>query len=266
MRKQLSFALLAPLLSLLPGCLSDGQLGDSGKVRFSQIVDFVETSDFTTPIAVDAGVLLALQHPNTGGLVDPDTFAELRLRIEDDGSPGVESDKGVVFPLGFAQFGVSLSAAGKYRLVALDGDDELDKLDVEAANIGGVRLSDTAYVTATSPDPNGGTCLSSDSITLPTGPAQLHRNETLEVFVVPETTSGDPMLGMLALTVAASSDELHFDSPLVGQAVFANALRLSASGSALSGDVVDVTIPEGLTGEDVVLAVQTVDSEVDACN
>jgi hypothetical protein len=261
---RLSFLfLLAPLL---PGCLSDGQLGESGKVRFSQIVDFVETSDFTAPIAVDAGVLLALQHPNGGGLVDPDTFAELRLRIEDDGAAGAPSEKGVVFPLGFAQFGVSFSAAGKYHLVALDGEDVLDELDVDAAKIGGVRLSETAYVTATSPDPNGGVCVSSNSITLGTGAATLHPNETLEVFVVPETTDGDPMLGMLALTASSSSDELHFDSPLVGQGIFANALRLSASGVALSGDVVKVTIPEDLTGDDVALDVQTVSSAVDACN
>src|SRR5690349_12039406 len=109
----------------LVGACSDGQLGDNGLVRFSQVVNFSETSNFESPIATNKAIFVALQRPD-GSVIEDETFTELTLRVEDSENGGEDSPDATVFPLGFAQYGVILQRAGAFRLVAEDKEQFLD--------------------------------------------------------------------------------------------------------------------------------------------
>ena len=57
------FALLA--LAMASSACSDGGMGANGLVRFSQIVDFKETDDFTALFMVNKTMMIALQDPES---------------------------------------------------------------------------------------------------------------------------------------------------------------------------------------------------------
>ena len=138
------FLLMSPV-ALLAAC-SDGQLGDRGLVRFSQVVNFAETSDFSTPIAAQKPMFIVLQRPD-GTFLEDDTFTELTLRVEDNEDPGKNSEDVVLFPLGFAQYGVILNRPGPFRLVAEEKGVFLDGLVIQSLDMSGIRFASTASVT-----------------------------------------------------------------------------------------------------------------------
>jgi hypothetical protein len=220
------------LVAALSGCSSDGQLGEEGNVRFSQVVDFQETDDFDSAVAVNKTILIALQHPKGGTLFElEETFPELELNVE---GPGL-SQNGQTFPLGFAQYSVILEEPGDYRLVAEDRGQELDHLRLRAEPMAGIRLSNEALLTT-----RGDECTTTETV----NPEHitLHPNQSLRVYVVPTDDIGRPLLGLLNLTAHASQG-LELDAPLVGHGASANALDIRANGSDL-GERVEVVIQE----------------------
>jgi hypothetical protein len=230
-------ASLVVFSALASGCNSDGQLGANGLVRFSQVVDFKETDDFTSPIAVDKTMMLALQHPDDQdgddlGLLDPDTYPELNLTVE----PGTPLASGETFPLGFAQYGVVLDGTADYRLQAKNGEDELDYLEVSAKPLTNIRLATEATLTTSTDD-----CSSSDTVS--PNNIVLHRNQTLTINVVPEDETGAAMLGLLHLS-ASSQELLALDAPLAGQGASANALQIRHKEDAILPENGAVTILE----------------------
>jgi hypothetical protein len=95
-------AALAAFFSLvLVGC-SDGGVGEKGVVRFSQVVNFVETDDFSPPLVTGRTVLIRLERAD-GRVVRERGFPELSLEVTGGAAQ--------VLPLGFAQFAVRLDDA-----------------------------------------------------------------------------------------------------------------------------------------------------------
>jgi hypothetical protein len=242
--KQINFPILSIFIfgTVASGCDSDGQLGANGLVRFSQVVDFKETEDFTAPIAVNKTMMIALQHPDDSdalGLIDPDTYPELNLTVE----PSSPLNTGETFPLGFAQYGVVLEGSGDYRIRANDGEDELDYLEVSAKPLVSMRLASEATLTTSTEDCTSATTVSPDNILL-------HRNQRLTVHVVPEDETGTAMLGLLHLS-ANSPEPLALDAPLAGQGASANALVIRHKEDAVLPESGSVTIQE--LSEDILL-------------
>jgi hypothetical protein len=233
---------------------SDGQLGDKGLVRFSQVVNFTETDDFTAPIAAQKTMFVVLQRPD-GSIIEDDTFTELTLRVEDNENPGKDSDDVVVFPLGFAQYGVIINKAGPFRLVAENKESFLDGLVIQSQDMAGIRFASTASVTTFTDQ-----CIVSEEINSDLNNFVLHPNQEIEVSVVPETPEGQAMIGLLALT-ADSPEGLSLDSPIFGQGVTPNELIIRP-GSAIFGAPVGIDIRE--VESDVALSVTMQTAEEDA--
>jgi hypothetical protein len=246
-------ALISALL-FLGACGTGGQLGENGLVRFSTIVDFPETDDFTAPVAVGRTVFLALQHPNSDPIFGEDNFPELTLRVEDPESAGEDSIDATVFPMGFAQYGVILERTGSYRFVAESKGEFLDAIIVEAAEVEALRLSNEIIVTTSGVDPATGL----DCVTFETIPSLdgfvLHPNQSVDVAVVP-TTGGAPMLGLLGV-FAEASEGLFLDTPFVGPNSRANSLSISPTG-ALDGTPLDVRIQDQTDGKEMSFSLAT---------
>jgi hypothetical protein len=231
--RSISLALIPA--ALLAGCVSDGQLGDNGLVRFSQLVNFAETSDFSSPIALNSSVFVALQRPDSDIFFDPQSFPELNLAIE-----GENAESSVVLPLGFAQYATLFSEPGVYRMAANDKDVLLDAITVRVEEPASIRLANFARLSTTSISEPG--CVRFEDISTDV-PLELHPNQELELFVVPESEAGEPMLGLLGLSATADI-ELGLDSPLIGQGSSANALRIFPQLSELPDAQLNVAISE----------------------
>lgn len=216
--------LVACGLGALVGCrASDGGLGDAGVVRFSQLVDYRETEDFSSPVAVDHALLVALQRPQNVWGGDEETRADLVL--EADGNA-------TVVALGFAQYAVTFPKVGEFELRAIDerrGGRTVDRLRVRVEKLGGVRFSDRAEVYT-----DGFKC--SERREVPLSELQLHRNERAWVWVVPESQGGEPMLGLLDL-VADPVRGLEYDSPLIAHGQEVNVLTFWSNEQARAGQV-----------------------------
>jgi hypothetical protein len=200
-----------PLL-LVAGCaISDGEAGDRGIVRFSLVHDYSQSRDLSSPIAVGRTILIAIQRP------DGNTFTELELAIEDPSGDTVDA----IAPLGFAQYAVVLDEPGLHRLVATDRDGRpLDSLSIRAEEVEEIVVDETVLVT-TLRDDGIVKCAQVEEQALKN--VVLHQNQTIEMFVVPRSRLGEPMIGLLALTASGPVNvELH--APLTGEGRFANAL------------------------------------------
>lgn len=228
---------IVALLALSTACAdSDGEAGNAGVVRFSQVLDYGETSDFSAPIAVGRPLFLALQRPKTGFL-DDETFAELTLRVE--GPNGAEV--GSVWPFGFAQYGVMFETPGVYTLIAERDGAKLDSLPVTVAPLDRIELSPRVQVGTRYQDGRE-SCTSVEEIDGLEN-VVLHANQRISLYVVPRDANGRPMLGLLALS-AKPVEGLLYDAPLFGQSRRANALWVIADG------VVDGTATLNITDED----------------
>jgi hypothetical protein len=218
--RSLAALCLAAVPALAAACTSDGQLGDSGRIRFSQIVHFAETDDFTAPIASGSSVLVTFQDPDTDTiLTDGTTVVDLALEVDKANGDPIDS----VFPLGFAQYVMILEDAGDYTMVARDGDEVLDSLTVTAEPARSIRLARDVVVTTRSADD----CVKNETVA--SGDVVLHANQALDAYVVPLSDAGDPMVGLLPLT-ATGPVQIAFDSPLIGHGQMANALHVEPAG------------------------------------
>jgi hypothetical protein len=204
---------------VLVGC-ADGAVGENRAVRFSQVVNFVETDDFTAPLVVGRTVLIRLERTTpatlgSGPLPRGRAYAELELDVTGGAAQ--------VLPLGFAQFAVRLDDAVDYRFVAKEGTRTVDGITVKARRGAALRLHGTARVTTTAPVPSGG-CSQASRVEL--ADVVLAPNQTAEFTVVPLDAVGRPMLGMLQLTARAPTSGVTFDSPLFIEGGTPNALTV----------------------------------------
>ncbi|MCB9664941.1 MAG: hypothetical protein H6732_12570 [Alphaproteobacteria bacterium] len=233
------------------GCRrSDGDLGDAGVVRFSQIVDYKETEDFGAPVAVDRALLVALQRPQSVWGNDEETRADLVLDVE--GGKDV-----TIVALGFAQYAVTFARPGEYRLVAVDerrGGRTVDRRTIVAEPLGGVRFHATADV-FTDDEP----C--NDWREVPLDELKLYRNERAKVYAVPESRSGEPMLGLLDL-VADPVRGLEYDSPLIAHGQDVNVLTFWSNQQMQEG-AVRVAMYERIAGKVGKVEVELVDDDRD---
>lgn len=195
-------ALALAMFMLINGC-ADGANGDRGVVRFSQIVNFVETNDFTPPLVVNRTVMIRLEHANAAG-TDGRGFPELSLEVTGGTSQ--------VLPLGFAQYAVRLDEEKDYRFRAKEGAREVDVLTVKAKKGASMRLHETANV-VTMTKSGGKTCIKAAE--LPIAGLTLAPNQHATLFVVPVDASGAPMLGMLQLSAKTGGrSDVELDTPL----------------------------------------------------
>lgn len=218
------------LMSALVGC-ADGANGDKGKVRFSQVVNFVETSDFSPPLVLNRTVLIRLEHP---GIVEQNGFPELSLEVTGGASQ--------VLPLGFGQFAVRLDDEKDYRFRAKQGGQELDALTVKARKGVGLRLHPKASVVTTA-KVNGKTCVKGDEVDLDA--IVLAPNQEATFYVVPVDRDDKAMLGMLQLTAKTDRTDVELDTPLFFTGGSPNALIVRPTlASAVAGGEATVVIAE----------------------
>tara|TARA_B100000683_G_scaffold132396_1_gene129288 strand:+ start:305 stop:1063 length:759 start_codon:yes stop_codon:yes gene_type:complete len=242
------FALLA--LAMAASACSDGGMGANGLVRFSQIVDFKETDDFSAPFMVNKTMMIALQDPESDRpLTAETTFPELDLTVDAQNL----GNGGETFPLGFAQYGVVLDGEGDYRLVANQDGEELDHMKIKAENVKSMRLSADVVLSADGQDCSNLTEDKLDDLVL-------HKNQTLWVYVVPLNEDDEPMLGFLNLTASGPS-HIELDAPLVGHGSSANALSITPRGDL--GEDIEITIKEVTEGFEFSFTIETADEDAD---
>ncbi|MCU0698577.1 MAG: hypothetical protein MUC96_18910 [Myxococcaceae bacterium] len=214
----------------LQGC-ADGGTGDNGRVRFSQVVNFVETDDFSPPLVVGRTVLIRLEHAPLGG----QSFPELNLEVTGGAAQ--------VLPLGFAQFAVRLDDAAAYRFRAREGTKEIDAITVTAARGASMRLHRQARLVTTGTDASGKRCARGSTVELTD--LVLAPNQEAMVTVVPLDGSGAPMLGLLQLTAKASRDDVELDTPFFFQGGSPNTLviRPTLASGPLGDASVEISEP-----------------------
>lgn len=219
---------------------SDGEEGDLGKVRFSLVSNYSDASDLSAPVATQRPVFIALQHPKEGFL-DDETFVNLTLKVErSDGTP-VES----VWPLGFAQYGVVLEERGAYRLSAMDGAQRIDRITINADELSNIELSRRVFVSTTY-EAAGRSCTKLEEVQGLEN-VTLHRNQRVEVAVLPKNGGSQSLLGLLALT-ARGPDAVMLDAQILGQGRLANSFIVKRNGSASLPDQIPLTITEEEAG------------------
>ncbi|MBL8921342.1 MAG: hypothetical protein JNJ54_20955 [Myxococcaceae bacterium] len=211
-------------LTLLLGC-ADGANGDKGLVRFSQVVNFVETNDFTPPLVLGRTVLIKLEHAPLG----EQSFPELSLEVTGGAAQ--------VLPLGFAQYAVRLDEEKAYRFRAKEGTRELDAISVVAKKGARLRLHAKAQV-VTSGESGGRRCVRAAAVNL--ADLTLAPNQEAAVTVVPVDDAGAPMLGMLQLTAKSSRPDLELDTPFFFEGGSPNTLTLRPT--VVTGRLGDVSV------------------------
>ena len=252
--KPLVTALLALLTAApaLTGCTSDGQVGENGIIRFSQVVHFADTDDFNAPLASGRTLLVALQEPQALG-IDQETKADFTMEVREDGDV-VQA----AWPLGFAQYAINLEDEGSYQLVALKNGQPVDQLSFNVKDPQRIRYSQNFFVLTDYDDPqepNTG-CTRSASFSEGLEGFLLHSNQTITVHVVPEDKDGAALLGLLPIT-AVTSDVFHVNAQLVGHSALANSLTLSAPDPERLGEPQQVTVREQWLEQDIVLTLNT---------
>ncbi len=245
-----SHLFLAGAVALLGGC-SSGQLGAEGQVRFSQVVSFEETTDFGPPIVTSSGMLIQLEDPTSSPeIVNP----ELSLIVQDADGSGPSSHAEVI-PLGFAQFAITLTQSGSFTLVAQQAGKEVDFLDVSAESASGLRWHAQADVVATSASGSGSSataCASTSQVDI--GSLVLSPNTSITLFVIPEDSSNDALLGLLQLTASATGP-VALSGGFLGQGLTPNSITVSPQGSL--GAPATLTVNDAVTGKTLTLSIPT---------
>jgi len=237
----------------LAGCTSDGQVGENGIVRFSQVVHFADTEDFTAPLASGRTLLVALQDPQVLLGVDQETKADFTMEVREDG------DKvDVAWPLGFAQYAINLPDEGSYQLVGLRNGEALDQISVQVKDAKRIRFSKRFVVTTFHRDPQAPNeeCIRSVTHTEGLESFVLHANQTITVFVVPVDEKDQPLLGLLPLT-AKAPDLFGVNAQLVGHGASANSLTLTPIHGDRLGEPQEITVREQELEQDLKLSLHT---------
>ncbi len=243
--------------ALLFGCTSDGQVGENGVIRFSQVVQFAETDDFTAPIAAGRTVMIALQQPQVISGIDEETKADFRMEVRQGGSK-VDA----AWPLGFAQYAINIPDEGEYQLVAIKNGEALDQVSITVVPQERIRFSQR-FVVAThyknSLEANAG-CT---EVTQHDGGLEdfvLKSNQSITLHVVPEDEQHRPLIGLLPIS-ATAPDHFSVNAQLVGHSALANSLTLTPRSADKLGEAQEIAIHEEETGETIKLMLRTSQDE-----
>ena len=174
------------------GCIAGGQDGSSGKLRFGQVYLFAEATDFSSAIAVGQKMPLGLQSTTKPALLNDYDYLDGTLDVLDASSAKLEVTK-----LLAGQFQAVFPKAGSYTLVGKNGLVE-DRLTVTAADQAGLRMAKQWYLHGTG----------TDTKCKPAAPPEgklplLKSNQTLTLFVVPQSAAGVALIGLVDLKAEA---------------------------------------------------------------
>ncbi|MCA2977857.1 MAG: hypothetical protein INH41_13935 [Myxococcaceae bacterium] len=224
------------LMVVLVGC-ADGAVGENRAVRFSQVVNFIETDDFSAPLVAGRTVLIRLERTtpatlDNGPLPRGRAYAELALEVTGGAAQ--------VLPLGFAQYAVRLDDPVDYRFVAKEGTRTVDAMSVKARRGAALRLHGSARVKTSAPVTGGG-CSQVSSVAL--ADVVLAPNQTVDFTVVPLDAAGQPMLGMLQLTASAPAGGVTFDTPLFVEGGTPNVLSVQPVRSSAGDTTLELSDP-----------------------
>lgn len=238
-------------VAAISACTSDGQVGDNGVVRFSQVLHFADTDDFTAQLGAKRTLLVALQDPNSHVIDDERTLADFSLEVRKGGSKIDDA-----WPLGFGQFAINLKDAGSYDLVAVRDGEALDHVALGVTEVDHIRFSQKFDVLSTLKKNDGTTCSKYDHFETGLSDFVLHPNQAISIYVVAADKNDKPLLGLLPVT-AKIPDALGSDAPLEGHGSVANALTLwPKSGDGLGSDL-KVTVHESELNKDLELTLRT---------
>lgn len=237
-------------LVVFSGCSSDGQLGENGIVRFSQVVHFADTEDFSARLAAKRTLLVALQKPKQALTPDEDTMADVTMEVRKDGNK-VDA----AWPLGFAQYAINLPDTGTYELVALKDGVAVDHVPLTVAEQKQIRFSAKHHIVTTFNDGQQ-SCARTETPETPLADVVLHPNQSLTVYVVPQDDKSAALLGLLPMT-AIAPDAFTVDSQLVGHGAMANSLTITPVSADKLGEVQELSIREEETEQVLKLPIKT---------
>ncbi len=241
-------SILIAVSTSLAAC-SSGQLGVNGQVRFSQVVNFAETTDFGPPLVVNAGLLVQLEYP---GLGEEQVNPSLSLVVADKGQTA-QSGHVAVVPLGFAQYAILADKGGDYTLLAQQNGQTVDTLPISAAGAGALHWHAQATVTVTGVDSGSGVQCSTTS-SVPLAQLVLAPNASITLVVVPDDGQGNALLGMLELTATAQGPA-QLTSGWLGQGLTPNSVTVAPQGTL--GGTIHLTAADAVTGKSLTLDIPT---------
>lgn len=186
---RISSAVLVVGVASMFSC-ADSQSGDSGKLRFGQVLQYAETSDFTSAIAKGQPMPLGVQSTTRPALLNdyPYLSSTLKIARKSDGS-AVE-----VTSTGTGKFEATFPSAGAYVLTANAGGTE-DTLEVNVAELAALRLArvQRSIVTRAGETSCTAPVVSGADVT------ELKSNQSLLASVTAADSAGNPLLGSLKL-------------------------------------------------------------------
>jgi hypothetical protein len=131
----------------------------------------------------------------------------------------------------------------------------VDFLGVSAESANGLRWHPQAVVTATNESSSSSSttaCASTNNVSVSS--LTLSPNTTITLFVIPEDSNGDALLGMLQLT-ATSTGPVTLSGGFLGQGLTPNSITVSPQGSL--GAPATVTVSDAVTGKTISVTIQT---------
>ena len=156
---------------------TDGEVGTNGRVRFSQSMAFADVEGLQAPIAVGRPLWITLQDAPANAYDEGVDNPRLALHVHRDGVLVHSPPR-----LNEVTHELVLDEPGSYELVAQLEAAELDRTSVRAAAVAGIGAA-RAYKTSTRAVEGG--CLLHVSTGEGLSSFVLHRNQSLELLVVP---------------------------------------------------------------------------------
>ncbi len=176
--------MMAAAAALLGASCALSDSGDSGNLRFSQVVLYAQANDFTTPIAVGVTMPIGVQGTKRPALLNDYPYLESTLEVTGPATvTPAKKDTGkfeAVFPM-----------AGTYVVKAKASSLE-DSITVTAAPVAKLALTRLILYTEGASKTCNQTLESTSGIVLKS-------NQYLELTVTPQTEDSKPLLGVLTL-------------------------------------------------------------------
>lgn len=235
-------------------------LGAACGVRpvISPVGEYAEIKNLkAAPFAVGRVVLVELENKRNDA-----PLASLSLTV----TP-LDGGAAQVFGLSGGVFGIVLEQEGEYELIATDAatGDEVESLTVTAKQEASFRLSTFAGLN-TSFESGGTSCAVFEELEdFDISDFVLHSNQALDVSLLALSADGEPLLGLLPVTLSASSASLIANSIPVSEFNVANGLSLTLEGAAVN-ETITLNLQDATTQETLSLSLKaTSDQEIIEC-
>jgi hypothetical protein len=215
----------------------------NGELRLTTASPFAEIDDLEAPFAVGRIVPVFLADDGSG-----DPLSNLTIEIE-------PQDTAQIIPLGSATFGVVLEAPGSYTLSVLEDGSVIDSASITAEEIASLRVSKEATIRNIK---NAGTeeeCSSTDEKNrFKLDKFTLHQNQELELSIVAQNANGEPLLGLLGLSLDTEAPVSLNASNLSGINA-ANTFTIAPAGTL--GAPITVNTEENPSGQVLAITIET---------